>query len=126
MKVLIRVGVALFGAMFGSLAASVSTCSYAASRSPWLRWADFVCGHNVWVFWLLSALPLFVLFTVLLGRHAKRFRRQMVVVLLTIYGVYALIHVATIKAWWVALFPLATLVAAVGVALSKRWSKYLV
>jgi hypothetical protein len=126
MKVLIRVGVALFGALFGSLAASVSTCTFAATRSSWPHWADYVCGHNVWAFWLLTAPPLFALFAVLLGSQLRRFRRRMVVILLAVYGLYGLAHLVGINAWWVAVFPVVTLVAAAGVALGKRWARYLV
>jgi hypothetical protein len=126
MKALIRMGVALFGALFGSLAVSVSTCTFAASRSPWPHWADFVCGHNVWALWLLSAPTLFALLAVLLGSPLRRFRRHMVVGLLAIYGVYGLAHLVGIDAWWMALFPVAMLVAATGVALGKRWARYLV
>jgi hypothetical protein len=126
MKVLIRACIALFGAVFGSLVASVSTCSYAANRSPWPHWADFVCGYNVWALWLVTAPLFFAVTALLLGRHVIRFRRHMVVVLLVMYGLYGTVHLVSINAWSMALLPVATLVAAGGVTLRKRWAQYLV
>ncbi len=123
MKVLIRACIALFGAVFGSLVASVSTCSYAASRSPWPHWADFVCGHNVWALWLVTAPLFFAVTALLLGRHVIRFRRHMVVVLLVMYGLHGTVHLVSINAWSMALLPVATLVAAGGVALVEQLPK---
>jgi type IV secretory pathway VirB6-like protein len=76
---------------------------------------------------MVSNSPLFfAVIALLLGRHVIRFRRHMVVVLLVMYGLYGTAHLVSIHAWSMAFLPVATLVAASGVALRKSWPQYLV
>lgn len=72
LKTAVRVFVALFVAIFLSLSGSAQVCSIAARGPVWPHWADFVCGHNVGVFWLLSAPPLFIFILYLAGRPTSR------------------------------------------------------
>jgi hypothetical protein len=125
-KTFIRLIVALFAAVFGSLLASVLVCTFAAHRSAWPKWADLVCGHNVGLFWLMTAPLLFALVVFLLGRHFTPFRRPLAVLLLAVYGLYGLYASLGIHGWRTALLPAATLVAAIGVAGRTRWAPYLV
>ena len=71
MKLIVRLIVSLFGAVFGSLLFSVQVCSYAASQTEWPRWADFICGHNVGYLWIVSVPCLFVLFLALLSTRRE-------------------------------------------------------
>jgi hypothetical protein len=126
LKTLIRVVVAMFGTIFGSLAGSVQVCTYAARQPVLPHWADFICGPNVWVFWLVSAPLLCVLIVLLLGKRLAPFRRHAAVVLLATYGLYGLIEWIGRHDWWMALSPAVALIAATAVALGKRWARFLV
>jgi hypothetical protein len=126
MKTFVRLIAALFGASFGSLAASVQVCTGATHDATWPRWADFLCGHNVWVFWLLSAPVLFTSIFWLLGKQFAPFRHYAAVALLAAYGLYGLFMLIGNQPLWTVIFPIAALVAAGGVAVRKRWARYLV
>ena len=126
MKLMVRLVVALFGAVFGALLLSVQACSYAARQADRPRWADFICGHNVGYQWIVSLPLLFVLLLTLLSTPLSRFRRTLVVMVLAVYGFYGVIQSFSSPLAWTALFPPAVLAAAVGVALRARWARYLV
>jgi hypothetical protein len=126
LKALVRLIAAFFGAIVGSLAGSVQVCAGAADDAAWPRWADFLCAHNVWVFWLLSAPILFTLILLLLGKHFAPFRHHAVVALLAVYGLYGLFTLSGNHTWRTMIVPAAALVAAVGVAVRQRWARYLV
>lgn len=126
-KTLIRVAVAIFGALFGSLAASVQICTSALHRAVWPHWADFVCGHNVGFFWLFSAPILFVLVSLLLSARFRSMRVYVVVLLLAAFGINGLLKtlVGAYSWWWIEL-PVAALGGAIGIALRKGWARYCV
>jgi hypothetical protein len=54
---------------------SAALCSYAESRVVWPHWADFCCGHNTPLLWVLT-IPLFfiLLWTVPAFRQSRSFK----------------------------------------------------
>ena len=122
MKIAVRLVVALFAAIFGSLVVSMQVCT---QQSGWQGLADSVCGHNVGRLWIVCALLIFAGIFLLLGQRFTRFRRYAVSGLLSIYAVSSLSDSRTLHSLWVA-YPVALLIAAVGVSVGARWARYLV
>lgn len=125
-KAAIRIAGALFGALFGSLAVSVQVCTSAAHAPTWPHWADIVCGHNIWLQWLMSIPVLFALLSFLLGASVRRSRVHIVVLVLAAFGIYAAFNSLENRSWWWVEVPVLALAAAFGVALRKRWARYVV
>jgi hypothetical protein len=125
-KPIIRLFVALFGAVFGSLVISVQSCTYAAGQPNWPRWADFMCGHNVAFSWILTAPILFILTTLLLSQGLKEYRRHAVVFLAVLYSLGGLFKLHDSPSVWTTILPAVAFVAAGGIALRRRWGNYLV
>jgi hypothetical protein len=123
MKAFTRVLIALFGAFFVSLYAQVSVCRPGIPEQPSNQW---LCGHRLLPTWLLLIPVFFIALMLLLGKHCVAYRRTMSVLLLSTYGIYAAFESVKLHAWWQVSFSVAMLLAAVGIALRKRWGSVLV
>jgi hypothetical protein len=123
MKAFTRVLIALFGAFFVSLYAQVSVCRPGILEQPSNQW---LCGHRLLPTWLLLIPVFFIALMLLLGKHCVAYRRTMSVLLLSTYGIYAAFESVNLHAWWQVSFSVAMLLAAVGIALRKRWGSVLV
>jgi hypothetical protein len=66
MSALYRWPIAILGACLASIGTSSGLCGWAARLSSWPRWADFICGHNAPLPWLVSVPVLAVAFNLLL------------------------------------------------------------
>jgi hypothetical protein len=70
MRILYRWPISFLGACLASVGASAGLCGWAGHQSAWPRYADFVCGHNAPLPWLVSVPVLtFALNLLLLGRR---------------------------------------------------------
>ena len=72
MRTIYRWPIALCGACLASVGASSGLCGWAEHQVAWPRWADFVCGHNAPLPWLVSVPVLAVLFNRLLFVGTRR------------------------------------------------------
>jgi hypothetical protein len=125
MKRILRILIALFGSVFSAGLTSASMCGPSQGLTSRPRWADVVCAHVPYA-WLVLIPILFAFFHFLLGRSCAPFRRHIVVVLWLIYGLYGCVFWIDWQRGWTALYPLASIAAAVGVALQKFWGRLLV
>jgi len=123
MKSFIRVLIALYGAFFASLYGQVSACPSGTLEQPWKEW---LCGHRLLPTWLLLIPVLFIAFMFLLGKHSLAYRRTMSVLLLSTYGIFAAFETVNSHAWWQVPFSVSVLLAAIGIALRKKWGSVLV
>jgi len=117
MKLLVRILVGLFIAAFVTLLISIEAC-------PPDREVSF-CGQRPWMLWAVCFPLVFILLFFGLSERLKRYRRYAVAALLGVYGVYSLKDPAWWHSGWV-VPSVALLIAALGVALRFRWSRYLV
>jgi hypothetical protein len=119
---LVRLIVSLVCAVFGGLTISVSTCHW--QHRP--GWVEGVCRSHVELIWLLSVPVLFGLVYITMAKRARAFRRYIAAVLLSMYGIYGLVHAVQTREWWVWVVSLCALAAAFGVVARKRWAYALV
>ena len=66
MRDLYRWPTALLGACLASIGTSAGLCGLATHLPHWPRWADFICGHNAPLPWLVSVPVLTAVFHLLL------------------------------------------------------------
>ena len=67
-----RAALAFALALLGSFGGSLSLCTYAEHKAPWPHWADFICGHNAPLLWIVSVPVLFGLCFCLIDVAAPR------------------------------------------------------
>lgn len=66
MRAFYRWPISLVGACLVSVGASAGLCGWAAHLRDWPRYADFICGHNTPLPWLVSVPVLTVVLNLLL------------------------------------------------------------
>lgn len=121
LKTLIRLAVALFAALFGTLQLSMTI----QALLPVDAWVRQVChGHPI-VSAGLSFVTLFAITLLLLSRRWAASRLSLAVMLLACYGIYGVVEAVQYRAWWLALGPLVALASGVGVGLRARWGALL-
>ena len=116
-KAAARMLIALFTAFFGTVQLSMTVCRI----DPGAAWTDWLCHTHRFASPLVSFAFLFALTLLVLSRRSATFRRPFAVLLLLAYALYSVVDTFEFRFWWLALLTVATLIAAIGVALKARW-----
>lgn len=117
LKTFMRLVVALFAALFGTLQLSMTIVAFVPADA----WVRDICHAHPILSPGVSFVTLFAVTLLLLSRRCAAWRLPLAVILLAGYGIYGIVEAIHYRAWWLALAPLVALASAVGVGLRARW-----
>ena len=120
-KAAARILSALFVGLFGTLELSLTVCRIGTGGIG----IGQLCTDHPIASPLVSFALLFSLTLLLLSRRCTTWRVPIAVVLLAGYGLYGVAAAFGYGLWWIALVPIAALLAAIGVGLRERWGTLL-
>jgi len=76
MRALYRWPISFLAACLASIPTSMQLCGWALQQPTWPPWADFICGHNTPLMWMVSVPILTIAFNRLMIGWRKQLSRK--------------------------------------------------